>query len=160
MGTKSEALARQFESKIQDATATLRALGDADWAKVTEAEQWPVGVTAHHYASILEPVARLVAALAAGQAPERFTRAALDETNAQHAREHAGCTRAETIALLEKGAASAAAVLRGLSDDQLAKRGTVLTDLPPIPVEEIVARVLLAHADQHFGSIRRTVNGA
>ena len=79
MGTKSEALARQFESKLQEAIATLRALGHADWTKVTEAEKWSVGVTAHHYASILEPVSELVRALANGHSPERFTRATLDE---------------------------------------------------------------------------------
>ena len=157
MGTKSEALARQFESKLQEAIATLRALGNADWTKVTEAEKWSVGVTAHHYASILEPVSELVRALANGHSPDRFTRATLDEMNAQHTRDHANCTKAETIALLEKGAASTAAVLRGLSDDQLGRRGTVLTDMPPISVEQLIATVLLKHADQHFGSIRKTV---
>ena len=96
-------------------------------------------------------------ALAAGQAPERFTRATLDEMNAQHARDHAHCTRAETIALLEKSGASTAAVLRGLSDEQLAKRGTVLTDAPPLTVEQLIALVLIKHADQHFGSIRKTI---
>jgi hypothetical protein len=77
--------------------------------------------------------------------------------NAQHTRDHANCTKADTIALLERGAASTAAVLRGLSDDQLIKRGTVLTDIPPISVEQLIATVLLKHADQHFGSIRKTV---
>jgi DinB superfamily len=157
MGTTSQALAAHFESKLHDAVSLLRTLGDTDWKKVTEAEQWSVGVTAHHYASILEPVGELVSALAAGQAPERFTRATLDEMNAQHARDHAHCTRAETIALLEKSGASTAAVLRGLSDEQLAKRGTVLTDAPPSTVEQLIALVLIKHADQHFGSIRKTI---
>jgi hypothetical protein len=160
MGTKSEALAGRFESKLRDAVTTVRTLSDADWKKVTEAERWPVGVTAHHYATVLAPVAELVGALAAGQAPERFTRAKLDELNAQHARDHAACTRAETLALLEAGAASAAAVIRGLSDAQLAMRGTVLTDVPPITVEELVERVLINHCEQHFGSIRKTISGA
>src|SRR5215467_9165709 len=125
MGTGSEALAERFESTVRDAVMTVRTLSDADWEKVTEAEQWPVGVVAHHYATVLVPVAELVVALAAGQAPERFTRAKLNEMNAQHARDHAACTKAETLALLETGTASAAAVIRGLSDAQLAKRGTV-----------------------------------
>ena len=101
---------------------TVRTFSDADWKKVTEAEQWPVGVVAHHYATVLVPVAELVGALAAGQAPERFTRAKLNEMNAQHARDHAACTKAETLALLETGRALAAAVIRGLSDSQLAAR--------------------------------------
>src|SRR3989442_9266751 len=50
MGAKTEALARQFEGKARDAVATLEKLGDADWKKVTAAERWTVGVTAHHLA--------------------------------------------------------------------------------------------------------------
>jgi len=45
MGAKTEALARQFEGKAQDAVATLEKLGDGDWKKVTAAERWTVGVT-------------------------------------------------------------------------------------------------------------------
>jgi len=157
MGTTSQALATQFESKLHDGVALLRTLDDTDWKKVIVAEQWSVGVTAHHYASILESVGELVSALAAGQAPEGFTRATLDEMNALHARDHAHCTRAETIALLEKSGASTAAMLRGLSDEQLAKRGTVLTDAPPLTVEQLIALVLIKHADQHFGNIRKTI---
>ena len=60
----SEALARRFEVKAQDALATLERLGDADWRKVTAAEKWPVGVTAHHLAGALERVCALVKAMA------------------------------------------------------------------------------------------------
>jgi hypothetical protein len=84
-------------------------------------------VTAHHFAGALEPVAHMVEALVAGQ-PGNFTSGMFDEMNAQHAKEYAHCTKAETIALFRKGAAAAAAVIRGLSDDQLANSGTVLTD--------------------------------
>jgi mevalonate pyrophosphate decarboxylase len=54
-----------------------------------------------------------------------FTREILDERNAQHAEEFAGCTREETIALHKQGAAVAADIVRGLSDAALAKRGVV-----------------------------------
>ena len=60
MVTKTEELARQFEAKSRDAMATLEKLGEADWTKVTEAEKWPVGVTAHHLASVLEPVSSMI----------------------------------------------------------------------------------------------------
>jgi len=49
--------------------ATLEKLDEGDWAKVTEAERWPVGVTAHHIAGALEPIAHMVRAVAAGQSP-------------------------------------------------------------------------------------------
>jgi hypothetical protein len=81
----------------------------------------------------------------------------VDEMNAQHARDYARCTKAETIELLQRGAAVAAGVIRGLSADQLARKGTVLADAPPMTAEELITGGLLAHLDEHFGSIRKTV---
>jgi len=157
MGTRSEALAKQFEAKVQEAVAALEQLSDAAWKQMTEAEHWTVGVTAHHLASALEPVANLVTAIASGQSRGHFTRAMLDEMNARHAQEHATCTKAETIALLKRGAAVAAAVVRALTDDQLAKSGTVFTDAPPMTAEQLITNGLIAHIDAHVGSIRKTV---
>ena len=158
MGAKTEALARQFEEKARDAVATLEKLGDADWKKVTAAERWTVGVTAHHLAGGLEAVAGIVTGLVSAS-PSRgtFTRAMLDGMNAQHAKEHAGCTRAETLALFQNGATRAFAVVWGLNDDQLAKSGTVFTDAPPMTAEQLIMLGLLGHIDEHMGSIRKTV---
>ena len=157
MGARSDALAEQFEAKVQEAVAVCEQLSDADWKKVTEAEKWPVGVTAHHLASALEAVAGLVSTIVAGQSRDRFTRAMLDEINARHAQEHAHCTKAETLALLKRGGAAAAAVVRGLHDEQLATSGTVFTDAPPMTAEQLITAGLITHIDAHFGSIRRAV---
>jgi hypothetical protein len=81
----------------------------------------------------------------------------LHEMNARHAREHAGCTRSETIALLRAGATKAAAVIRGLSDEQLATRATVFADAPPMTAEQMIVGALIDHVDEHIGSIRKTV---
>jgi hypothetical protein len=156
MASKSEALARQLETEVERAIATLEPLSEAEWAKVTEAERWPVGVTAHHFASALEPISQMIEGMVAGQAGA-LTRPMLDEMNAQHAKDHAHCTKGETIALLRKGAAVAAATIRGLSDEDLMRRGTVLTDLPPMTAEQFITAGLLAHVEEHFGSIRITV---
>jgi hypothetical protein len=50
MGANAEAIARRFEAKVQDARATLENLGDADWKRITPAEQWP------HFGSIRRAV--------------------------------------------------------------------------------------------------------
>ena len=160
MGAKTEALAGRLEEKARDAVATLVKLGDADWKKVTAAEKWTVGVTAHHLAGGLEAVAGIVTGIVSG-GPSRgnFTRAMLDEMNAQHAKEFASCDRAETIALFKQGTAEAAAVVRGLSDAELATSGTVFTGMPPMSAEDMVKRALLGHLDEHIGSIRTTIAG-
>ena len=159
MGAKGEALAKQFESKVQEATGVLEKLSDADWKKVTAAEKWSVGVTAHHVAGSHEPIADILKTIASGQAMPHFTMDMLNDMNAKHAQEFASCTKAETIALHKKGAATAAAVVRGLSDDQLAKSGTVLAGMPAMSAEQIVTGILINHIDDHFGSIRKTVGG-
>jgi hypothetical protein len=66
MGAKTEALAKQFESKAQDAAAVFEKLSDEDWKKVTDAEKWSVGVVAHHLASSHEPIAGLMNTIAGG----------------------------------------------------------------------------------------------
>ena len=68
-------VARQFEGKVRDALATLEKLGDTDWKKVTAAEKWTVGVTAHHLAGALEAVAGIVTGIVSGApSPGNFTR--------------------------------------------------------------------------------------
>ena len=159
MGAKGEAFAKQIEAKAKEAAAVIEKLTDADWKKVTAAEKWTVGVTAHHLAGGLEAVAGIVTGIVAGHAPGNFTMGMLDQMNAQHAKEHANCTKAETAALLKIGAAAAAAVVRGLSDDQLAKSGIVFTDAPPMTAEQLVQLGLVGHIEEHLGSIRKTVGG-
>jgi hypothetical protein len=157
MGVKSEVLAKQFEARAQEATTVLEKVSEADWKKVTEAEKWTVGVTAHHVAGAHEQIAMIVKTVAAGQSMPHFTMDMLHEANAKHAKEHAGCTKAETIALHSKGAAAAAAVVRGLADDQLAKSGTVLAGMPAMSAEQAVTNILINHVNEHLESIRKTV---
>ena len=157
MGAKAEALAKQFEAKAQEATTVLEKLSEADWKKVTGGEKWTIGVTAHHFASSHEAIADIIKTVASGQSIPNFTMDMLHEMNAKHAKESSNVTKAETIAAHKKGAATAAGVVRGLSDDQLAKSGTVLTGMPAMTAEQIVVNILINHVDDHLGSIKKTI---
>ena len=157
MGSKAEALARQFEAKAREATGVIERLSEADWRRTTADETWTVAVVAHHVASGHEGIASMIQAVASGQAVPALTLDMLHDGNARHAREHANATKAETVALHEKGAAAAAAVVRGLSDEQLAKSATVLQGRPALTVEQMITGILMNHIDSHVGSIRKTV---
>ena len=156
MAAKAEALAKQFEEKVQEATAVLERLTDADWKKTTASEKWTVGVVAHHLAGAHEAIAGIIKTVAAGQATN-FTMDMLHDMNARHAKEHANTTKAETVTLHKKSAAAAAAVLRGFSDADLAQSGVVLTGMPPMSGEQIVHGILLNHIEEHLKSIRATI---
>ena len=159
MGARAESLAKQYEAKAAEMTATINRLSDADWKKTTAAEKWPVGVTAHHVAGAHEPIAGIAKTIASGQSLSNFTSAMLDELNAKHAKDFAGCTKQETLALHEKGVAAAAAVVRGFSDAELDRSGTVLTGMPPMTTQQVIEGILINHINDHMGSIRKTVGG-
>ena len=157
MSARAESLAKQFEAKAAEATALFGKLSDADWKKVTAAEKWTVGVTAHHMAGAHEPIAGIVKTIASGQAMPHFTMDMLHESNAKHARDFANCTKAETVALHQKGTAAAAATVRSLSDAELDRSGVVLTGMPAMTTHQIVENVLINHITDHLGSIQKTV---
>ena len=161
MGAKGEALARHFEAKAKDAAAT--ALGEAERRGLEEGDR---GGEMDGWRDGAPPRGRSRGGRRHRQAGLRgrantwgnFTTGMLDQMNAQHAKEHANCTKAETAALLqERRGDGHRGVDRGLSDDQLAKSGIVFTDAPPMTAEQLVQRGLIMHIDEHFGSIRKTV---
>ena len=97
--------------------------------------------------------------VAAGQSIPNFTLAILNDMNAKHAKDFAGCTKAETLALHQTGAAAAAAIVRGFSDAELDASGTVMAGMPPMTTQQVVESILINHINDHMGSIRKTVGG-
>jgi hypothetical protein len=157
MGARGEALAKQFEAKAAEFTAAIEKLSDADWKKVTTAEKWSVGVTAHHVAGAHEPISNIVKTLSAGQSIPGFTMPMLDEMNAKHAKDFANVTKAETLDIHTKGVVTAAAVVRGIADGDFDKSGVALTGMPPLSAQQAVEGILVNHINEHLGSIRATV---
>ena len=157
MGARSDMLAKQFEERANALTETIEKMSDADWKKVTTAERWSVGVTAHHAAGAHEPIAGIAKTVASGQTMPPFTMEMLDQANAQHAKDFAGCSRADTVALNKKGMATASATVKGFSDADLAKSGAVMTGMPAMTVQQIVENVLINHVNEHLASIKATI---
>jgi len=158
MGAKGETLAKQFEAKVQEATAVFEKLSDADWKKVTSAEKWPVGVTAHHVASSHQGIGGIMKSLAEGKGGPNIPMEGLHQMNAQHAKDFANCTKPETLELHKKNAAAAASLLRGLDDAAFDKTGSVFTGAPAMSAGQM-AGILCSHIDEHLGSIKKTIAG-
>jgi len=156
MGARSETLAKQFEAKAQEATSVIEKLSDADWKKVTSAEKWSVGVTAHHIASAHQGIGGIMKAIADGKSGPNIPLDALHQMNAQHAKDFANCTKSETLELHQKNAAAAAATLRGIDDAAFDRSSTVFTGAPAMSAAQM-AGILSSHIDEHLGSIKATV---
>ena len=158
MGAKAEALAKQFEAKVQEAAKVMEKLSDAEWKKVTSAERWPVCVVAHHIAIAHEGIGNLVKSVASGQHKPSMAMSDIDQMNAKHAQDFATVGKAETLALHRKNAAAAAAMVRGLDDAALARSASALKGMPSMTAEQAVTGILCGHIDEHIGSIKKTVS--
>jgi hypothetical protein len=99
----------------------------------------------------------MLQAMATGQ-PAALSMEQIHAGNAEHARRFATCTKAEALAQHDQGAAYARAVVRGLTDDQLARDGEFLVGVP-MTVEQAVHGVLINHPRQHAATIQAALNG-
>jgi hypothetical protein len=95
--------------------------------------------------------------LADGKGGPNIPLDAIHGMNAKHAQDHAGCTRAETIALHTKNVTATAGLVRGLSDEQLERNGSVIIGLPVMSAGQLAGGLLCGHIDEHLGSIKATV---
>jgi uncharacterized protein (TIGR03083 family) len=156
MGKRGQTLADQFEKANREMIDTLERCSDAQWKTKTAGEKWSVGVVAHHVAQAHAAIAGLVEKVATGQPMPPLTADMLNQMNAEHAKQHANCTKDETVSLLRKNAATAASTVRGLPDEQFDRTASLLGG-PPMTAQQVVERVLIGHLQEHHGNIRAAV---
>ncbi len=154
MGERADALAAKFEQVNQELIDLIEECSEEKWRSACAGEGWSVGVTAHHVALDTPTLAGMVRAIASGQSFPPLTSEGNDKTNAQHAQEHADCTKRETLDLLRREVPIAASVVRGLSDEQLGRTAEVLAGAPHLRAEHVIQGLLTNHVSEHLGSIR------
>jgi hypothetical protein len=160
MSERAGALASRFEAENDGMIATVEGCSDSQWQMICAGEQRPVAVVAHHVAAAYKVVCGWVETVATGQTLPELTHAKIDEINAKHATRFASPTRDDTLALLRSGGAAAASMVRGFSDEQLDRTGTMpLFDGYTLTAEQVIKRVLIGHARGHHADIVRTLGG-
>ena len=157
MAERAEALAAKFEQENNAVVSTVEQASDDQWKAICKEEGWSVGVTAHHIGGGYPLIAGLLQGLASGADIPPLKAEQLDEANVQHAKEHANCTKEETLEMLRTGGAAAAAAVRGLTDEQLDKTSSVLAGAPDMSVEQVIENVLIGSATTHLASIKQSI---
>lgn len=157
MGKQGEALAEKLQEATKKFIAVVEGIPDDLWKAKTKAEGWTVGVAAHHVAGGLGATSGLVQAVASGQPLPPLTTDMLDGQNAEHAGKFANCTKAETIAMAKQNSAAAVTMLKGLSDEQLARTGTLPTlGSTPLTGAQLTETLVIGHLQGHHESIAAT----
>jgi uncharacterized damage-inducible protein DinB len=155
MSERAESLASAFENANNELIAAVEACTDEQWRQACSDEGWSVGVTAHHVASSQQPIAGFVQMIANDQPIPPVTMEMFDAANAQHAQEHANCTKAETLELLRTSGQAAAEMLRGLTDEQLNQSQPMpFAGGQPWSAADFAERILIGHPVQHGASVK------
>jgi hypothetical protein len=158
------ALAAELERVNRELVEYLRGLDRDQWlARAVnspviqygdEDENRPVGTIVHHVASAYQRSIANLPLMAAGETMPRPE----PGSAARHAAEHPEPDQAETIGLLEERGARLAALIRGLTDEQLGQQ--VQTFIGTTSLAEFIARAVNFHPVWHHTSIRATFEPA
>ena len=156
MSTRSEALAMKVEQVIADLRSAVDASTNEQWLANVSDGEWTQGFAAYHAASNIEPIARTIGGVAEGQPFPPISMDAINDENARQAKEHAGCSKAETIGLIDGAAQGASDMVRSLTDEQLDRKVQPPAGMPEMTVEAIVEMVVVGHTAYHV----QTITGA
>jgi len=153
MGTRSESLATKVEQSIKDLLAAVQTSTPEQWAARCSDGEWTQGFAAFHAATAVGEITQMVRGVAEGQPFPRWTMEEIDAGNAVQAKEHAGCTKRETIDLIRNSAPAAASMVRSLSDAQLDRKVQLFESMPEMTVEALIQMALVGHAAYHLQTI-------
>jgi uncharacterized protein (TIGR03083 family) len=156
MSERARALADDFERANAELIQLVEELSEAQWATRTDAEGWPVAVVARHIAGAHAFIGRRIKAISEGQPLPPMPPGGIDAQNARDAERYADVTRDEVLSLLRTNGADAAALVRGLSDEQLDRTFT-RPDGNTMRVASLIENALIGHPIGHGSSIRAAV---
>lgn len=119
MSRQAEHLAAQFERAVADFARFVRECPPPDWDAIVPIEERPVRVMAMHCAAGMRLAHEWLEPMRRG-GPVPGNAGDLDAFNAREIEEHAGATREEVLELLRRDAPGTAALLRSLTEEELA----------------------------------------
>jgi DinB superfamily len=162
--SRTEELAARFETACTAFADYVAGLSPEQWEapaanhpeiRIGEDERRPVGVVAHHVGDSLPMIAEIVRRRAAGEPATPLSPEDIDAINDRHAAANEHPDQAETAAMIRDNCVLAAAVVRGLGDEDLERHGP-----DEAPAVQVIERVLIGHIGWHEASIKAAVEGS
>ena len=158
MTRRAAVLADRLEQGANVLADLAASLTDAEWRVRLTGDGRTVGVIVHHVATMYPLEIELALGVADGRAIAGVTWDAVHEINATHAREHAGTTREEAIALLRQNSALAAGAIRKLQDEQLDRAAPIsLYSDTTLTCQFFLEDHAVRHSYHHTAAIRRAL---
>ena len=161
MNHRANALAERLIQGAQALVELARGLSDAEWKTPIPKDGRTVGVVVHHVGTMYPIEIQLAQLLAKGLPVEGVTWDVVHGLNAAHAKDFAGVSKADAIALVLANSAAAAAAIRALSDKELDNAAKVsLNADAPLTAQFFLEDHAVRHSYHHFAAIKGALNAA
>jgi hypothetical protein len=157
MSERARELAEKLQAFSSDVAAFVENCSDEDWGKTCSGEGWPVVVVARHLGLGHFGVLGLAKMLVAGEPLPELTGAMVDQMNAQHAEEHADCTKDEVLGFLRAKGPEFAGYVAGLSDEDLDRAAYLALLGRDVSTERLIELVILNSGKEHLENMKAAV---
>ena len=156
MSRRSDLLADRIEEGAALLAAFAELLSEEEWhTQVSANDSRSVGVVLHHVASVYPIEIDLAQTIAGGRPVIGVTSDVIDRMNAAHAENNCDVTKEETLALLQRNSAAAAAAIRDLTEEGLDRAAPVsLYSDAPLTCQFVLEDHAVRHSYHHFALIR------
>lgn len=156
MTLRSEQLASRLEQGANALAEFAERLTVKQWRTTLPHDGRPVGVVVHHVASVYPIEVGLAQTVASGKPILDITyEGAIKSMNAKHAEEHANVPKTDTLELLRRNSAAAAAAVRAFSDADLDRAAAVsLNADAPLTAQFVIEDHAVRHSYHHLERIR------
>ena len=157
MSARAQALAEQFERVNTELIAAISACGDERWGARCADTGWTAAVQADHLGAGQAFIADRIRRLARGEVDDPLPMAVIEQANEARAAQRSGVSREEAAAQLRENGAAMTQLIRGLSDEQLARTGKIVAEVPVQSVEGWIAYLSIGEIERHGGRLREAV---
>ncbi len=159
MGARAAVLADRILEGAAGLAAFAEGLTDSEWTtRVSATDSRTVGQIVNHVALVYPIEVDLAMTIGKGTPVTEVTWPVVADLNANHAREHAAPTKAETLVRLRDNSQAAATAVRGMSDEQLDTAAAFgLSYNAPVTAQFVVEDHALRHSWHHLAKIRAAV---
>jgi hypothetical protein len=156
MQTRAESLADQFEQAVNDFAQTIEQIPDDKWAAQGGPEGWTIASVAQHVSGQFPLEMQYITAAAEGKQMPAYSWDDINGMNESRAEKNSAASKGEVLRELRDGAASTAAYVRALSDEQLGRTGSLaLAGGASVSAQQLIeGGVLIDHVRGHMKSLQ------
>jgi uncharacterized damage-inducible protein DinB len=156
MASRAENLASQFEQAVSEFAQTIEQIPDDKWGAKGGPEGWTIAGVAQHVSGQFPLEMEYITAAAEGRPLPSYSWDDINGKNESRAEQNSATTKADVLRELRDGAASTAAYVRALSDEQLDRAGSLpLAGGASVSTQQLIeGGVLIDHVRGHMSSLQ------